>query len=469
MNNSNKYNPDVLTCLANLSNDEVFTPPSVVNKMLDLLPQELFENPNTTFLDPATKTGVFLREIAKRLIDGLKDKIPDEQKRIDHIFKNQIFGIAITELTGLLSRRSVYCSKEANSNFSITRFNDKDGNIRYKKILHSWANNKCIYCGASYDELNRDTNLETHAYEFIHRKNEEDIFNMKFDVIISNPPYQLNDGGGMGSSAKPIYNLFIKIAKKLKPRYISMIIPSRWMTGGKGLDDFRKEMINDKHIRVLHDFSNSEECFSGVTIKGGVCYFLRDEYNPGKCHIFRHTVDGQQESIRYLKNGDDDIYIRDEQLISIKNKVWKNKNQDSLMNIIFSRKSYGVSSNFLNDSSNIKKYSISDVQDGNKIAIWGLQDLKRVKKYANKNANITQSDNINKYKVLIAKAYGCGEIGEVASTPILSTPILSTPILSTPNEICTETFLEIGSFDNQIEARNIYIYIYKAFSCFSWY
>ena len=259
MNRNQNYNPDVLNCLANLSNDEVFTPPELANKMLDLLPQELFQNPNTTFLDPFTKSGVFLREIVKRLDKGLEKLIPDRQERIDHILQKQVFGIAITELTSLLARRSVYCSKDASSKYSISKFPTASGNILYKNIKHTWVNGKCKYCGASQAVYDRGSEAEQYAYMFIHTDNPKQFFpNMKFDVIVGNPPYQL-DTGGAGRQAKPLYNLFVEQAKKLKPQYIVMIMPSRWFAGGMGRDDFRKEMMSDNCISHLVDYTNDKD------------------------------------------------------------------------------------------------------------------------------------------------------------------------------------------------------------------
>ena len=316
------YNPDVLSCIANLSNDEVFTPPHLANQMLDLLPTELWSNKNATFLDPVSKSGVFLREIAKRLMVGLETQIPDRQERINHIFKKQLFGIAITELTSLLSRRSVYCSKTANSVYSVcTNFETEQGNILYERLQHTWQNSNCIYCGANKDMYDREDALETYAYNFIHIDSIDKLFaNMKFDVIVGNPPYQL-ETSGYGRQAKPIYQLFVEQAKKLKPRFLSMIIPSRWFAGGFGLDQFREDMLNDDRIRKIVDYPNSYDCFPGVDVSGGICYFLWERDNKGECEVT--NISNGQTSSTIRKLSEFDTFIRSSQAVPIVRKINK--------------------------------------------------------------------------------------------------------------------------------------------------
>ena len=436
------YNPDVLSCIANLSNDEVFTPPELANKIIDMLPQELFENPDTTFLDPCCKSGVFLREIAKRLIKGLEQQIPDLEKRIEHIFSKQLFGIAITELTSLLSRRSVYCSKFPSSEFSAYQFpEDKpQGNIIYQRIKHTWKDGKCIYCGASQSEYDRGAELETHAYQFIHNLDVKKVFNMKFDVIIGNPPYQMSDGGS-GTSAKPIYHLFIEQAKKLNPRYLTMIIPSRWFVGGKGLDNFRTTMLSDRHIVHIVDHENSNDIFPGVDIAGGVCYFLWDRDKEDKCKFISITDNIATESLRYLNQYP--ILIRQSKAIPIVEKILSHNenNGRKLSDIISSRKPFGLPTNY------------TPCEDG--IPCWFIQRIGR--KYANPNDVSDDKGLLNKWKLLLPKA------------PIAGQTDFSKPVgfyydgntrIATPNECCTESFIVGCAFDSEKEVLSFKSYLF---------
>ena len=434
-----KYNPDVLSCLANLSNDEVFTPPNMVNQMLDTLPQELFESKGTTFLDPVTKSGVFLREIAKRLNTGLENEIPDRQERLNHIFTKQLFGIAITELTALLARRSVYCTKKANSNYSICDdFETEEGNIKFERILHTWKNKKCTFCGASETEYKRGDQLETHAYEFIHTDEPENIYNMRFDVIIGNPPYQLSDGGGRDSGAISLYNKFVTQAKKLNPRFLSMIIPARWYSGGKGLDEFRKEMLTDNKISEIHDFPETADCFPGINIRGGVCYFLWDKKGVELCKVVNYKDGLSNTSYRKLLENDSKIFIRHNDSINILRKV-ADKKEDTYSSTVSPRKPFGLESNF-KDFSPLK-------DNYNNIYLYRFGD----NGYINIKSVIKNQELVNKIKVLVSKASPGGDT--------YPHKIISEPIISNIGSASTETYLIVDVVESINQAENLISYM----------
>lgn len=432
------YNPDVLSCLANLSNDEVFTPPNVVNQMLDMLPQELFQSPDTTFLDPACKTGVFLREIAKRLNEGLKDQIPDLQQRIDHIFQKQLFGIAITELTSLLSRRGVYCSKYPNSDYSVSRFKDAQGNIRFKRTEHKWKDGKCVFCGASQGQYERGDELETHAYEWIHTTIPEEIFKMKFDVIIGNPPYQLSDGGN-AASASPLYHMFVEQAMKLKPKFLTMIIPARWYAGGKGLDDFRNKMLGENHIHNLVDIPNSADCFPGVNIAGGICYFLWENNYRGDCVVDNYDS-GTLVSRKTRPLNEYNYFVRSNLALSIVRKV-RTKNEPFMSDIVFSRNYFNIPT------------TISGFENERKDSIKVLTSKGWM--FVPSNAVGDKDNLLHKYKVIITYAMSGGN----KPTSDGNYQILSSLRVLNPNEACSETYLILKCFDTLQEAENLVCYM----------
>ena len=451
------HNPDVLTCIANLSNDEVFTPPEFANRMLDTLEAawsdtnegaNIWASSTVTFLDPFTKSGVFLREIVSRLTAGLEDEIPDLEKRVDHILTKQVYGIGITELTSLLARRSVYCSKDATGEHSIaTSFTRDWGNIWFERTEHTWAGEKCGYCGASKAAYARDDELETHAYALIHTSDVKArvarMFgaDVQFDVIIGNPPYQLDDGG-FGTSAAPIYQLFVDSALQLDPRYAVFVTPSRWFAGGKGLDAYRHRMLMDRRIRTIVDYPKLYEAFPGVKIRGGISYFLWDRDNHGPCSV-QTMWDGLPLGEPIARDLDAfDVFIRRNEAVPIVEKV-RARNEPTLDSRVSSRKPFGLATNFKGRPS----------RDGlvDPVQLFANQRIDWIAR-----ADLPANPHlVDKWKVLMTRVQG--------TSAAVETKFLSRPMVVGPGTACTETYLVAGHFEDEATAERYAAYLRTRF------
>ena len=452
------HNSDVLMCIANLSNDEVFTPPELVNQMLDTLEASwaeandgasIWENKDVTFLDPCTKSGVFLREIVKRLTVGLESKIPDLTERINHILAKQVFGIAITELTSLLARRSLYCSKSADGLHSVARvFKTKEGNIWFERTEHAWISGRCQYCGASEGEYARSSTLESHAYKFIHlasgKKSINEMFgaDVHFDVIIGNPPYQLGSDGG--TRDVPIYQRFVEQAKHLEPRFLTMVIPARWMASGLGLNDFRKSMLEDRRIKQLVDFPVASEVFPAVEIKGGVCYFLWDRDYQGVAQV-SSARSGVVEGPYPRDLSEFDVLVRDHRSVEILRKVLQRK-EESITSILSVDKEFGWTSNFAD---------FKTKASAGAVPLHYGRSGKRLVGYV-RPSQITKSKHlINKWKVMVPQAGSDG--GQRLPDVVLGRPFIA----SSPS-VCTQTFL-FFYVDDENSAKSIESYLRTKF------
>lgn len=460
-------NPDVLTCIANLSNDEVFTPPEFANRMLDTVAAawaadhggaNLWANPKVKFLDPCTKSGVFLREIASRLTKGLADAIPDLQQRVDHILTKQVFGIGITQLTSLLARRSLYCSKHAQGEHSIaTSFANDDGNIWFERSEHSWHNGKCKYCGASQDVMDRGEGLETHAYAFIHHDNIKAWIagqfggGMQFDVIIGNPPYQTTGGGG-GTNDSPIYQHFVRQAMKLEPRFLSMVVPSRWMAGGRGLNEFRAEFLGDKRVRILVDYENAKDAFPTVGIGGGICYFLWNRDDEGICQSTYHrNGDVIGPNPRILDEFD--VFVRDERSVNILHKVLSFQ-ENSFEELVSGDTPFGLATNFLDYKPNVSP-SVGEVR------LYANRGTTRVRGAMSRELVVKNTGLIDVWKIFLPVA-GSGRERERTGVDMVSGPSL----IGEPGSVCTQTYLVAGPLETEEEAKYAETYLRTRFARF---
>ena len=453
-------NPDVLTCIANLSNDEVFTPPEFANRMLDTLAAawaadnkgaNLWANKSVKFLDPCTKSGVFLREITSRLNKGLEKEIPDLKKRVDHILTKQVFGIAITHLTSLLARRSLYCSKHADGKHSIAKTFDSDvGNIWFERTEHVWADGNCKFCRASQKTMDRGKELESHAYAFIHTKDIKtriaELFgdDMQFDVIIGNPPYQTTGGGG-GTNDSPIYDLFVQQAMRLEPRLLSMVIPSRWMAGGRGLGEFRAEFLKDRRVRKLVDYENAKDVFPTVGIGGGTCYFLWDRDHPGLCECIYHRngaiIGPHQRTLDEF-----DVFVRDKLSVDILHKVLAAKERP-FEELVSGDTPFGLATNF-------SDYARDQAPKNGQLRLYANLGTTRVRgavarKSIGKNLHL-----IDVWKLFLPVA-GSGRERERSGVDL----VLGPPILGEPGSVCTQTYLVAGPLGSRVAAQSVESYL----------
>lgn len=451
-------NPDVLTCIANLSNDEVFTPPEFANRMLDALAEawaadhegaSIWADSSAKFLDPCTKSGVFLREITSRLTKGLAAKIPDLEDRVDHVLTKQVFGIGITKLTSLLARRSAYCSKHAKGKHSIAKsFSSDKGNIWFERIEHTWVDGKCEYCGASKKALDRGDSLETHAYAFIHTADVKarivELFggDMQFDVIIGNPPYQLSDASE-SASASPIYQKFIEQAMALEPRFLAMVTPSRWFVGGKGLDEFRSRMLADRRLRAMVDFIVDKDAFPNINVNGGVSFFLWERDNEGDCAITTVERGGVAGPPVVRALGEFDIFVRRNQAVSILRKV-REKGEPTFDSHVSSRKPFGLPTNFFGAGAKSKAMPVK-LHSSGKVTWVARSEI------------VARSEWVDEWKVLVGRATDGNE-----NYPL---PIWDQrgPFVAGPSQACSETYLVAAVVGSDVEAERVVAYMRTTF------
>jgi hypothetical protein len=434
--------PDVLEVIANLSNDAVFTPPRVVNDVLDLLPEEVWTNPELRWLDPCSKTGVFPREVTKRLMEGLSQVIPDETERLTHILSNMVSAIATEEITAMMTRRSLYCSKNASSEHSAVQLSTPAGRVWHERVEHKFNDKgRCVECNGTSEKLEVE-GQDNKAYGPIHAAGRERLakeFMMKFDVVIGNPPYQMADGGP-GGSASPIYNLFVEEAIKLNPRFVAMIIPSKWFVGGKGLREFRTAMRSDRRLRAIVDYQDARSLFPTINLNGGINYFLWDREHDGPCEITSVGTSGESTTLtRFLDTWD--VVVRQNEAVSILEKVLS-RDEDTFEDLVSNLRPFGLRTYFRGKSRKPSSDPVELFQNGGKAWV----------KRSELEANV---EWVDRWKVLIPRGTDGNEIYPL--------PVLTEPIVAGPGTACTETYLVVGPVKSKTEAERVAAYMKTRF------
>lgn len=392
--------------------------------------EETVWNTAAKILEVNSKTGLYPLYMAYSIFTARRQKKPevsDEQHWADTL-KDNIFVLCKTPMAVSITRRTLagFKNLQVNAKYRKDLVKDAQGESSREKLASE------IQSGKNFWKINEDND-------------------MKFDAIVGNPPYQ----EAKGTNIVPIFNHFMTLAKEINPRYISMIMPSRWMKGGnRGLDDFMKETLADTRIELLHDYIDPKEVFPGVEIKGGVCYLLWGKSHKGMCKYSLHDVSKKEQSVeRYLKTEGCDSFVRYPICVSILEKVRK-FNEQSFSGLVSVREPYGLKSDFFKHP---QKYGVEQLSKDpikNGIKIYGLENLKRVERYVPNSYKVKRrEETLNSYKIFIPNAYGCGAIGEE----------LGTPILGTPMSICTETFYLIGPFQSEDESKNALTYLKTKF------
>ena len=383
--------------------------------------EEVF-TPDSRILEINSKSGLYPLYMAygiyrSRLKDSTisADTLEEQQAVWDKAVAENIFVVCKTPMAKSITKRTLVGFRKAKVNTRY--FEDLINQIKNKpqNFIEKMAKGRSFW-----------------------KANDND--NMKFNAIVGNPPYQVIDGGGTGSSAQAIYNKFVDIARSIKPRYISMIMPSRWMTGGKGLDKFRESMLDDKHIRVLHDYMDAHDCFPTVAIEGGICYFMWDKDSQGKCDFISHTNGSVISTERYLSEDSTDVVIRDAGALSILAKVKSSNGNFSAL--VSPRNLFKIDVSCLKSDYAPSYYKVFGGFDG-------IRGLKFLKSYETKDERAQKF--LGKWKVFVSKADGAaGQLGNPVPARIIGKTVLGDPMT-----ICTETFLAIGPFINENEANNV--------------
>lgn len=386
---------------------EIVTPDKVVKAMVDMLPVDVW-NSHTVFLDPACKGGEYLREIYDRLMDCelLQSEFPNAIERSNHILKNQIYGIALSKVS--LDRTAKKLLGEDRNLRIITNYISKLKGFNLGVRPDGSQN-------SIGDILNKEFGKE-----------------MKFDVVIGNPPYQENTGGGTGiGTGSALYDKFIQNAEKIAP-LTCMIVPMRWMMcGAQGVNkEWAYKEIHSKKYKELAYYKDSKEVFNGVDIRGGVVYFLKDNNYYGECHIMQFSK-GQciSDKVRVIADDNTDNFIEDDIAVSIVGKVKSRQTFDSIVGAVHA---YGIETNTLTIGSGIKLY-----RNYGQIEECSIDEIPR------------QLDSIYTYKVIAVYAFGKGVLGERVPTPKVIGPM----------EICSATYLIVGPNKDKSVCDNIVKYM----------